>query len=148
LEELFSNLSTTQPATSTNNSILGFLPNAASPFTNHQTNFPPPTTNVNFFNTSSTLPQQQQQQLYTLRTAPPPPLPPQQQQQDLFIPRSLSPVAPPSVTNPFSGFDIFGDLASGTATKPPTKDSFFPAVPPPKTIQQLQMEKQVSKNPR
>ncbi len=148
MEDLFSNLSTTttttQPATSTNNSILDFFPNAAPPLTNHHVNFPSQTANFNFINSPPTLPQQQQQ-LYSLRTAPPPPLQQQQQHQDLFVPRSFSPVAPPSVTNPFSGFDILGDLTTGIPTKP-TKDSFFPVGPPPKTIQQLQMEKQVSKN--
>jgi hypothetical protein len=148
LEDLFNGFSTTtttQPPASTNMNdfLLGFTSN--SPPTNPYANFSPQTANFNPVNTNLILPQQQQP--FTTRVAPPPPPPPpqQQQQQDLLVPRSLSPVAPPSVTNPFSGFDILGDLSSGTTTKP-TKDSFFPAPPPPKTIQQLQMEKQVSKN--
>jgi len=78
--------------------------------------------------------------------APPPPPPttqPLQPQQNSQAPRSLSPVSPPSSTNPFSDFDFLDNLSSGTAAPRPTKDSFFPPVQPPKTIQQLQMEKQV-----
>ncbi len=140
MEEIFGELSTTntQPSTTTN-SVLNFIPNSAPPPANPFTNFPPPpppqapTAQTNPF--SATL-----QQPYTSRTVPLLP-----QQQDLLAPRSFSPVAPPSVTNPFSEFDILGDLSSGTPSRP-TKESFFPTGPPPKTIQQLQMEKQVSQN--
>jgi hypothetical protein len=146
LEELFGGLSTnttTQPATSMNttNPLLNLLPNAAPPSSNPFANFSPQTTDVNLVNATSISPQQQP---YIARAAPPPPLQPQQQQ-NILAPRSLSPVTAPAGTNPFADFDILGDLTSGTTTKT-TKESFFPSVPPPKTIQQLQMEKQVSKN--
>lgn len=54
------------------------------------------------------------------------------------------PSVPPTFTNPMSSFDMF-NLLSGPAARP-TRDNFFPNQPPPKTIQQLQMEKNVSCN--
>lgn len=74
------------------------------------------------------------QPTYPQRIAPPPPT----MQANPLIPRSMS----TSTNNPFSGFDLFNDLSSNQATRP-TKESFFAHIPPPKTIQQLQMEKQV-----
>jgi hypothetical protein len=67
----------------------------------------------------------------------------QQQQQNPLSAPLLSPVAPPSVTSPFAGLDLLGSLSSGAAVKS-TKE-LFNATPPPKTMQQLLMEKQVSK---
>lgn len=71
---------------------------------------------------------------YPQRLAPPPPT----GKQNLAPPRSMS----VSNTNPFAGVDFLGDLSSNPTARP-TKESFFAHIPPPKTIQQLQMEKQV-----
>lgn len=142
MEDLFAGLSTVQPVAPTNTTspLLGLLPNNTAPLsTNPYSNFTHQTTDTNLVNAAPTLPQQS----LLPRAAPPPPTQ-QQQQQDPLAPRSLSPVAPPTVTNPFSGFGILGDLTSGLTTTKTTKESFFPLGPPPKTIQQLQMEKQVS----
>lgn len=147
MEEIFGGLSTTQPPPpSTNNAnfLFDLIPNTAPPPApvNHYPNFAFPTTDVHYLNTSSTLPQQQSP--FITKAVPSPPHPPSQQR-DLLVPTSLSSVTAPISTNPFAGFDILGGLPSGSTTKP-TKESFFPAPPPPKTIQQLQMEKQVSEN--
>ena len=71
--------------------------------------------------------------------------PPQQQQPNNQSLSPISPVAPATITSPFSEFDIFSSLPPSNPTKT-TKDSFFPAASPLKTIQQMQMEKQVSFN--
>ncbi len=120
MEEIFGDLQTTQTTVPTSS-------------TNPFSNIPPPsTTQTNPF--SATPPQQS----YTTRTAPLVP-----QQTNIPASRSFSPIAsPPLVTNPFSEFDVLGNATSGSTGRP-TKESFFPSGPPPKTIQQLQMEKQV-----
>ena len=125
--ELFGNSETLQPPLAPMNTA----PPLLNPFTNFP---PPPTAQTNLPTATPLLPQQP-------RTAPLPP-----QQPNYLAPRSLSPVAPPSVTNPFSGFDPLENLYTGTGTKV-TKQSFNTHQPPPKTIEQLKMEKQVSQNP-
>ena len=118
MEEIFGDLPTNPAPTTT----------ATNPFSN----FPlPPTTQTNPFSASPP------QQSYTSRTASLSP-----QQTNLSASRSFSPIQSPPVTNPFSEFDVLGN-SSSAPTGRPTKESFFPQGPPPKTIQQLQMEKQV-----
>lgn len=65
---------------------------------------------------------------------------PLQTQQILLSPTPLSPVAPPTVTSPFADFDFLG---GGSSSAKPAKDLFNPTTGPAKTIQQMQMEKQV-----
>ncbi|UJR09095.1 hypothetical protein I4U23_013342 [Adineta vaga] len=83
--------------------------------------------------------QQQQQRPSTPSTIPFQPLQPQQ---NLMTPSPISPTPPPppAATSPFATFDVLGGLSSGTSAKT-TKESFFPSTAP-KTIQQMQMEKQ------
>ena len=94
---------------------------------------------TNLFNVTPSFPQQRP----VASTVPL--LPQQQQQPDFLNAGPTSPVAPPTVTSPFAGLDILGGLTLAAENKT-TKSSFFPNTPPPKTMQQLQMEKQVSKN--
>jgi hypothetical protein len=127
---------------------------------------PPPVTQPNpYSNMFVQPPRPQQQQLPPFFPSPPmpqqpqfpfasPPLLPapllsqqqqpqqqqQQQQSDLFLAPTLSPVAPPTVTNPFSGLDLLGDFTSAPTGKPLTKDAFFPPASSMKSIQQLQMQ--------
>ncbi|CAF3933533.1 unnamed protein product [Rotaria magnacalcarata] len=74
---------------------------------------------------------------------PPPPQAQVQAQANLLTPSSASPIAPPTVSNPFGDLDLLG-LSSKPAKT--TRDLFFTNTPPAKTMQQLQMEKQVSIN--
>ena len=55
---------------------------------------------------------------------------------------SISPVAPPSVINPFSGLDPLDSFGSSGARA--TKAAFAVSNPVPKTIQELQMQQNVS----
>jgi hypothetical protein len=106
----------------------------ANPYGNFYAQPTPP----NSLNVMPTFGQQPQRPSTPLAT----PLLSPQPQPNLLNPTPLSPVAPPTVTSPFADFDILGGLASGVTAKT-TKDSFFPSTAP-KTMQQLQMEKQVS----
>ena len=63
-------------------------------------------------------------------------------QQDLLAAAPISPIAPPTVTNPMNDFGLL-DLSSPPVIKP-NKDAFFPNAIPNKSIQQLQAEKKVS----
>ena len=73
---------------------------------------------------------------------PTPLTPPQPVQQNFLAATPVSPIAPPTVTNPLAGFDLLG-LSSAAPAKI-GKEAFVPAAPPKKTIQQLEMERRVS----
>ncbi|CAF3377780.1 unnamed protein product [Rotaria socialis] len=70
----------------------------------------------------------------------PPPLQ-AQAPSNLLTPTSTSPIAPATVSNPFGDLDLLG-LSSKPAKT--TRDLFFTNTPPAKTMQQLQMEKQLN----
>ena len=152
MEELFGDLSLTTPitqppaSTSTNNSLFEAFSNPIPPPTNSYGNFYVPPAQPSLLNTTPTLFQQPQRPSTPLSMPLLPQQqqpPPSQQQLNSLSPTILSPVAPPTVTSPFADLDIFGGLSSG-ATAKTTKELFFPPSSTTKTMQQLQMEKQVS----
>jgi hypothetical protein len=161
LEDLFGDLSLTTPtqppAPTVNNSLFfdafsNTTPTPAQPPpANPYGNFYGQPAQPNFLNTTPNLLQQQQRPstptvlpfVQQQRPSTPTTVPFVQQQQNPLSAPLLSPVAPPSVTSPFAGLDLLGSLSSGAAVKS-TKE-LFNATPPPKTMQQLLMEKQVSK---
>jgi hypothetical protein len=146
LEDIFSSLSTTstQPPVSsgTPNTFPDIFSNSApppaAPVANPYYNSYNQPAQPNLLNSIPTFPQQPQRPVLPTSSV-------LQQQPDYSNPGPTSPVAPPSVTSPFAGLDIFSGLSSGTAAKT-TKDLFLPVAAPAKTIQQMQIEKQVSQN--
>jgi hypothetical protein len=161
LEDLFGDLSLTTPTQAptptVNNSLLfdafsNTNPTPAPPQpANPYGNFYGQPAQPNFLNTTPNLLQQQRPSTPTVlpfvqqqRPATPTTVPfVQPQQQNPLSAPLLSPVAPPSVTSPFAGLDLLGSLSSGAPVKS-TKELFNPTAPA-KTMQQLLMEKQVSK---
>ena len=139
MTDIFGGLSTNPQATppaapATNNDLLfdvfsNSTPSPVTASTNQFGNFSAQPIQPNLLSPNLTALQQQR------------PATPTTPQSDLL--RPTSPVAPPTVTSPFADLDFFGNLSSTTAK--PTKESFFPAVAPTKSVQQLLLEKQVRK---
>jgi hypothetical protein len=124
LEDFFSSPLTTQQPTVTDNTSFNAFPNATpAPVqpSNLYGNLFPQQTQPNYSNNTPFVPQQ------TILSTPLSP----QQPNLLGSTASISPVAPPSVVNPFAGLDILGSTS---------KTSFHPTGAAPKTIQQMQWE--------
>ena len=149
MADIFSGLSTSspqptatqQPASSnSDNSLFEIFPStnptSVSSPVNQLDSIHSPSVPPNVLNATPISPQQPPMSFTTVF--------PPQQQTNLPSPAPTSPIAPPTVTNPLAGLDLLGDLTSPSSVAPrPAKDSFFPPPPPAKTIQQMQMEKQV-----
>ncbi|CAF1284152.1 unnamed protein product [Adineta ricciae] len=149
LDSVFGDLSfttTSAPSTTTTTTTNSLLDAFSTPITTPQTQLPnlygnsfatPIQTNPINTMPNYLQPQTQQQRPITPTSIL---LQPQQSQLSSMTPSPISPTPPPPVTSPFAGLDILGGFNPG-ATAKTTKESFFPSAAP-KTIQQMQIEKQ------